>query len=467
MAAMIKFLPVLLVVLASPVAAAGAPDLPEQAGRFWLRFDALPDAPVRTAAASAPLRFDSLAALTEYALANRPESRAAWYGIRAEAARLDAAAAARWPTLTGQISFTRSQAISSAGASVPTLHRYGPNLSLAWVLYDFGARAADIDAQHYQLVAALLNADRTLQDIVAEVEAAWFAVVAARGQAEAQAEQIAALATSLDAVDARLAGGLASRADRLRAQATLAEAQRTREAARRDLAKAEAQLKQASGVAQTQELALDWQTVPPADAEAAELLADLLEEAGQRRPDLAALRAAAARAKSEAARARAARWPVIALTGNVGRTFFLEASRAPSTSNSIGANLTMPLFDGGRLAAEAHAAEREAERFAAEADARQREIALEVTQAWHDMRYAQATRAGVDVLFDSADESARAAEARYKAGLGSLLEWLTAQADRARARQTRAQADSDWLAAFSRLNHALGRIPPARTEKNP
>ncbi|WP_296823165.1 hypothetical protein [Thiobacillus sp.] len=40
-----------------------------------------------------------------------------------------------------------------------------------------------------------------------------------------------------------------------------------------------------------------------------------------------------------------------------------------------------------------------------------------------------------------------------------MLEWLTAQADLARARQAQAQADSDWLAAFSRLNHALGRLP--------
>ncbi len=58
-------------------------------------------------------------------------------------------------------------------------------------------------------------------------------------------------------------------------------------------------------------------------------------------------------------------------------------------------------------------------------------------------------------------ESAHAAEARYTAGVGNLLELLTAQADLARARQAQAQADSDWLAAFSRLNHALGRLPAA------
>jgi outer membrane protein len=83
------------------------------------------------------------------------------------------------------------------------------------------------------------------------------------------------------------------------------------------------------------------------------------------------------------------------------------------------------------------------------------------------VRHAQAQREGVTVQFDSASESARAAEARYTAGVGSLLELLTAQAALARAQQSAAQADSDWLAAFSRLNHALGRLPATPSARQP
>ena len=81
--------------------------------------------------------------------------------------------------------------------------------------------------------------------------------------------------------------------------------------------------------------------------------------------------------------------------------------------------------------------------------------------------HAQAQREGVTVQYDSASESARAAEARYNAGVGSLLELLTAQAALARAQQSAAQADSDWLAAFSRLNHALGRLPATPSARQP
>jgi len=178
--------------------------LPERPGSFWSQPDSLP---VPAATPVGIVHFASLAALTEHALRERAETRAAWLGIQAEAARLDAASAANWPTLTGQLSFTRSRALSSSGSQVPTLDRYGPSLGLSYVLVDFGARAASIDAQRYQLIASLLTNNRTLQDTVAEVEAAYFALLAARAQVTAQTEQETALRASLDAVDARLRAG--------------------------------------------------------------------------------------------------------------------------------------------------------------------------------------------------------------------------------------------------------------------
>jgi outer membrane protein len=460
-------LPILLLAMWSVTGHADTLDLPQRPGDFWSRPDALPVQAQAPAAKTDAVRFDSLAALTEHALRERPDSRAAWLGIQAEAARLDVATAANWPTLTGQFNFTQSRALSSSGASVPTLHRYGPSLGLAYVLYDFGARAASIDAQRYQLIATLLNGNRALQDTVAEVETAYFAVLAARAQRAAQAEQEAALRASFDAVELRLRGGLAARADQLRARAALSEATLARQLAERDIAKAEAMLKQAAGIEQTRGLLLDWETTPPLALDAATLLAELLAEAEQQRPDLRALQAAAASARAEAERARAARWPSLSLAANTGRTFFLEDERSPSTTYNVGVNLSVPLFDGGRLAAQARAAERDAERLQAEAESQRSQVALAVTEAYHDVRHAQAQREGVAVQFDSASESAQAAEARYRAGVGSLLEWLTAQADLARARQAQAQADSDWLAAFSRLNHALGRLPAAPSEGNP
>ena len=418
-------------------------DLPRQPGVFWLQLDALPERVSNRALSPDVIHFASLAALTEYALRTRAESRAAWLGIQAEAERLDAASAANWPTLTGQFSFTRNRSLSSSGASVPTLHRYGPSLGLSYVIYDFGARAAGIDAQRYQLIATLLTNNRVLQDIISEVETAYFSVLAARAQGQASREQETSLQTSLDAVNARLQGGLVSRADQLRARATLVETTLARQASERDLSKAEAALKQSTGIAQTRTLALDWDAAAPTPLDASTLLADLLDEAVKQRPDLQALQASAARARAEADRASAARWPSVSLSASTGRTFFVEDERTPSSTYSIGVNVSVPIFDGGRLAATARAAARDAERLQADTESQQAQVERTVAEAYYDVRHAQTQREGITVQFESASESAQAAEARYTAGVGSLLEWLTAQADLARARQAVAQADVD------------------------
>jgi len=434
-------------------------NLPAQPGVFWVPPPATTPRASNKTPAPAELRFNSLAALSEYALLHRPESHAAWLAIQGEAARLDVERAAYWPALTAQFNFTQSQALSSTGASVPVLNRYGPSLSLSYVLADFGVRRAGVDAQRYQLVASLLNNNRRLQEAVSSVEQAYYSLHAARAQVLAYQQQEISLKASLDAVTIRLQTGLVSRADQLRARAALAEAEIARNNAERDVQKAETALKQAAGIPQTTRLVLDW-SAPVMDAPEATLaLADLLDEALRQRPDLHALQANAAAARADAAGARAARWPTLSLTGNAARISFLEDNRDTSTTYNIGLTLSVPLFDGGRLRGLARAAERDAERLEAEQDVYTNTVTREVADAFYDARNAQAQKARIADLLASATESAQAAEARYRNGVGSLLELLTAQADLARARQTAAQSESDWLAAYSRLSHALGRVP--------
>lgn len=62
---------------------AAALDLPERPG-FWLQLDTLPMPDTPAARSTDAVRFTSLAQSTEYALRERPESRAAWLGIQVE-----------------------------------------------------------------------------------------------------------------------------------------------------------------------------------------------------------------------------------------------------------------------------------------------------------------------------------------------------------------------------------------------
>jgi len=63
-------------------------------------------------------------------------------------------------------------------------------------------------------------------------------------------------------------------------------------------------------------------------------------------------------------------------------------------------------------------------------------------------------------LFASARQSEEVAVGRYKAGVGSILDLLTAQTAFANARAQEVQARANWFLAMAQLAHDTGALPP-------
>jgi len=61
-------------------------------------------------------------------------------------------------------------------------------------------------------------------------------------------------------------------------------------------------------------------------------------------------------------------------------------------------------------------------------------------------------------LLDSAQQSARVALGRYKAGVGSILDVLNAQSALASARQQRIQSTFNWNISRASLAQAMGSL---------
>ncbi|MDD3576964.1 MAG: TolC family protein, partial [Halothiobacillus sp.] len=108
----------------------------------------------------------SLAELTALALSNNPQTHSAWASLRAQAASVGISEAAWLPKLTLNASAQQSQSTTSTGFSIPTQRIFAPNLSLSWLLYDFGQREAGIAAAKAGLVAARFANDQTLQTVL-------------------------------------------------------------------------------------------------------------------------------------------------------------------------------------------------------------------------------------------------------------------------------------------------------------
>ena len=181
------------------------------------------------------------------------------------------------------------------------------------------------------------------------------------------------------------------------------------------------------------------------------LPADLL----RRRPDLVSAEQTLVAADRTLDAQRAAMLPNLALTGSAG-VVLSTALANPVGVFSIGASVLSPIFDAGRLRAQADTATARRDQ-AAFAYRRAALVAFrEVDDALAGVR-----RSGEQAIASAAQRDALAAALnnarnRYRAGYSSYLEQLDAQRGLLSAELTLIGAESDRLTAFVALYQAMG-----------
>ncbi|MHB8316882.1 MAG: TolC family protein, partial [Acidithiobacillus ferrivorans] len=96
----------------------------------WTTQATLPDLPkLQGLSVEEQAQIWTLPQLTAYALAHNPQTAAAWDGLRAQAASLGMAKSAWLPSLSLNTNFSRRQAASTAGFTVPARNSANPNLT--------------------------------------------------------------------------------------------------------------------------------------------------------------------------------------------------------------------------------------------------------------------------------------------------------------------------------------------------
>jgi outer membrane protein len=111
-------------------------------------------------------RLLALADLSDFALRNHPTTRAAWAGALVDRAGLDAALALTQPSVALSLPLTLEHGGSAAAA---VSRADAPSISLSWVLFDFGGRAAGVEGARWQAAASQLGYNRTLQAVLVAV----------------------------------------------------------------------------------------------------------------------------------------------------------------------------------------------------------------------------------------------------------------------------------------------------------
>ena len=430
---------------------------PSAPGTRWQPSFALPGVPDPAAVPAPGTRPLSLPELTEFALLNNPRTRQAWYAARAAAAGVGIERADDLPRITATATLQRSESGGQSGNQIGWLTRYGPAISLTYLLFDFGAGDARVEAAEYQAIAAALTQNRVLQEVVFQVEQAYFRYLGFEQLVQSNQLFLKSVGTSLDATRRRREGGLATVADVYRAETQVAQAQLNLTRSQGELEKARGGLASAVGLPVNVQVPVLPLAAEPKIKEISESLGNIIARAKAGRPDLIASEAQARSARAQAEAAARAGLPTLGVTAGSGRTFFRHDDPVNFTqNNSVLLTLSIPLFTGFERKytvsqAEARAAQAEAAR-----DVLSRQTELEVWQAYYDVQTAAGGVTTTAVQLRAAQQTAEATLARYQSGFGSLLDLITAQVDESNARVQRIQSYLDWFTALARLNFSIG-----------
>jgi outer membrane protein len=385
----------------------------------------------------------------DLALCNHPQTREVWAAARAQAALVGAARAGWLPSLGASASTTRFAYENNAYT------RNSAALTLSWLLYDFGLRSANVDSAQQLLNAAAATQDATVQSLFLAALQGYYsaqatqAAVISAGEAERSARQ------SFAAADARYAVGAATPADRLQAQTALSQATLNRIRAEGEARNALGTLANALGFAAQQPIALAELPAAPAEMVFQKELDTLIAEAQVRRPDLKAAEAQLRAAQASVDIARAQGRPTLSLGAGPS---WQESAGVVTQGGSVCLTLNVPIFAGFDTTYRVRSAAAQVDVRAAQRDRLRNQIALDVWKAYQSLTTAtQSLKTAAD-LVASASQSERVALGRYQAGVGTVLDLLSAQSALASARLQRIQAQLDWNIYRAVLAQAVGAL---------
>jgi len=397
----------------------------------------------------------ALADVVDLALRNNPATRASWAQARASAELLGSARGQYYPTVNGSETFSRikSPATLARPAGVRTEH--GPSVTLNYLLADFGGRSGSIERARQTLFAASLSHNATLQNTVLQAEAAFFTYMATAALLGAERSAIAEARANLNAAQQRFKVGLATIADVLQAKTALSQEQLNLETTQGNLQAARGGLAAALGLPAN--LPFDLAPMPAAIPVGMISLSvdSVINAALRNRPDLAAARAQAAAAAAQVRVARSAQLPSLTLGSNAARTYSTPpVFSGPSYSVTLG--LSVPVFNGFSRQYDLAAARAQADAVSALADQTRQQVVTQVFVSYYALQTAEQRVATADDLLASAQQSVQVAAGRYREGVGSIIDLLTAQTALANARAQQVQSRWQWYTSLAQLARDTG-----------
>ena len=374
-------------------------------------------------ATSAPV---PLSAVVDRVLCANPQSAIAWAQVKQQAANLGQSLSAYLPTISAGWNPQRARETSGGiFPSATTNSQYNTTATVSWLLYDFGQREATHEQARQLLFAANATQDSTIQQLYLQAAQDFYAVLAAQETVDDDDRSLALAHDIFDAANARFSHGIGSPGDKLQAETALRQSELQREKDVGTLRNAEGTLAVLMELDPAARLNLAHTIQEPAGL-AVKDIGYLLDDAFSRRPDLAAAESNIRAAEANVRAVKASGMPSISLCVSIDHQR-IPATGGISNNNTVGISVTIPIFTGFKTHYQVTQAQAQVDEKIADRDQTKAQISLAVWQAYQQLQMASKEYDTASQLAVAAESSVKVAMARYKAGVGFILDLVNAQ----------------------------------------
>jgi len=406
----------------------------------------------------------SLADVERIALAQSPQLALARAAVEQAAAQVGIARSGALPNLSGTASTDRSKSTFRGTNSKGQLQTTnfvgtsnGASATLRQLIFDGGRVFAQIAAAHYSTDAQQLLLTRSIQTVLLTVAQQYYAALQARYTLAAALSALHVAQVQYNLVQAQYRAGVAARADVLTAELPVAQA---------ELAVTQAQNGEASNVAALlATMGLPAQTAISLKDDTSvstnvPIAANAVALAMNQRTDVLAAQASLNAAEAGVRAAKLGYFPSIAGTATDGANSTNNVGGNYANSWSIGASVSVPIFDGGLTRGQVQSAE--AQRASAQANLTNVQLtaSLNVQQALLGLQTAVSALSAANTELSQAQTVVNVTNAQYKAGVTTLPLLLNAQSQLVRAQTDQVNALYGYKVALQQLQYAEGTIGP-------
>ena len=441
-----------------------------------------------------PPSFDSselnLAELVDIALQNNPSTKQTWALARSAAAQYGQSLSPFYPSLGVNASYLRfknssttanaqygSDVSNSSGSSQsgssqqqPTVHQglgsptvifatqVGPDLTLAYTLFDFGQRTSAAIAAREALYYADLTHNQEIQTVIQMVMNDTYNYLYQQALLKSDQANLENAQMALDAANERFAMGVAALGDVAQARTQYLQSKINLTTQKQNVEDAFAQLAVDLGLPAN----LPFKVQPLPDEVVANPVLEsvdmLVLKAQEQRQDFLAAQANMKSKEALLLNAKRVVYPILGLGVDAGHYWFQDGTQEHGPHWAAEVSLTFPLFQGFYYRNGIKNAQANLDASRAQLLQTELSVIQNVTTAHMGVKTAASNLVDSEEYLKAAELEFDIALTGYKAGTMTILDVMSAQSSLADARSKKANSQKNWFSSLAAIAYATGSL---------